>query len=107
MQKKKNFLDELNEMFEGTNFILEYYAKKEKNRLDESNEKKNCFENKSNESIKGTNFVLKCYAKKKKKEEFNSMNRMKTLEGEKERGKKIQFSIYTTLGKLCYRNGFM
>lgn len=40
---------------------------KKKNRLDESNEKKNCFENKSNESIKGTNFVLKCYAKKKKK----------------------------------------
>lgn len=105
--KKKNCLDESNEMFKGTNFILEYYAKKEKNRLDESNEKKNCFENKSNESIKGTNFVLKCYAKKKKKEEFISMNRMKTLEGEKERGKKIQFSIYTTLGKLCYRNGFM
>lgn len=41
--KKKNCLDESNEMFKGTNFILEYYAKKEKNRLDESNEKKKLF----------------------------------------------------------------
>lgn len=71
MQKKKNCLDELNEMFEGTNFILEYYAKKEKNRLDESNEKKNCFENKSNESIKGTNFASECYVKKKKKKKLS------------------------------------
>lgn len=65
--KKKNCLDESNEMFKGTNFILEYYAKKKKIVSTNRMKKKNYFENKSNESIKGTNFVLKCYAKKKKK----------------------------------------
>lgn len=71
MQKKKNCLDELNEMFEGTNFILEYYAKKKKIVSTNRMKKKNYFENKSNESIKGTNFVLKCYAKKKKKKNLS------------------------------------
>lgn len=48
--KKKNCLDESNEMFKGTNFILEYYAKKKKIVSTNRMKKKNYFENKSNES---------------------------------------------------------
>lgn len=51
----------MNETIEGTNFVLECYEKKKKNRLD-----------KSNETVEGTNFVLEYYEKKKKNRLYES-----------------------------------